>query len=51
MSIIGTIKATNIVGVIIASKENWASVAKCVERILKLKKRDLEAAEHVGVPA
>ena len=33
----------------IASWENWASVANYVERILRLKKRDLEAMEHVGV--
>ena len=35
----------------IASRENWTSVANYVERILRLKKRDLEAAEHVGAPA
>ena len=51
MSIIGTITAGNIVGVMIASRENWASLANYVERILGLKKRDLEAAEYVGVPA
>ena len=45
------ITATNIVGTIIASKENWASVTNYVERILKMKKRVLEAAEHIGVPA
>ena len=45
---IGTMTATNIVGVMIASS---ASVENYVERILKLKKSDLEAVEHVGVPA
>ena len=34
-SIMGTITAANIVGVMIASRENWASVANCVE-ILRL---------------
>ena len=34
----------------IASRENWASVANYVERILRLKERNLEAAEHVGAP-
>ena len=34
-SIIGTITVVNIVEVIIASGENWASVANCVE-ILRL---------------
>ena len=51
LSIIGTTTAVNIVGVMIASREKWASVKKYVERILRLKKRDLEAAEHVGLPA
>ena len=51
MSIIGMITATNIVGVVIARRGNWASVANYVERILRLKKRDLEAAEHVGTLA
>ena len=50
-STIGTITAANIVGVMIVSRENWASVAIYVERILRLKKRDFEAAKHVGVPA
>ena len=50
-SIIGTITAANIVEIMIASRENWASVANYVEHILRLKKRDLEAAEHAGVPA
>ena len=48
-SAIGTITAANIVGVMDASRENWASVANYLERILMLKKRDLEAAEHAGV--
>ena len=43
-SIIGTIMAANIVGVMIASRYNWASMPNYVERILRLKKRDLEAA-------
>ena len=30
------------------SRENWALVANYVERILRLNKRDLVAAEHVG---
>ena len=34
-SVIGTITAVNIVGVVIASKENCASVANYVERILR----------------
>ena len=42
-SIIGTITVANIVGVTIAIRENWASVVNYVERILRLKKRDLEA--------
>ena len=44
---IGTITAANIVDVMIASRENWSSVANYVERILRLKKKDLEAAEQV----
>ena len=51
MSIIGTLTAANIVGVLIPSRENSASVANYVESILKLKKRDLEAAEHMDTPA
>ena len=51
MSIIGTITDANIVGVMIANRKNRASVANYMERILKLKKRDHEAAEHVGAPA
>ena len=39
-SIIGTITAANIVGIMIASNENWASVANYVECILRQKKRD-----------
>ena len=50
-SIIGTIKAANIFGLRIASGEYWPSVPIYVERILRLKKRDLEGAEHVNVPA
>ena len=46
-----TIVAANIVGVMIASRGNRASVANYMERIVRLKKRDLEAAKHVGVPA
>ena len=44
------VRLGNIIGVMIASRENWASVANYVERILRLKKRDLEAAEYVDVP-
>ena len=44
----GTITTANIVGVMIASRDNWASVANYVERILRLKNRDLEAVELVG---
>ena len=51
MSIIATITATNIVCAIIACRENWESVANYMERMLYLEKRDLEVAEHVGVPA
>ena len=50
-SIFEAMTAANIVGVISTSMENWDSVANYVERILRLKKRDLEAAEHAGVPA
>ena len=45
------ITAANIVGVMIASRENLALVANYVERILRLEKTDLEAAENVGAPA
>ena len=48
MSIIATITAANIVRVIIARRENLASVANFVERILRLKKRDFKAAVHVA---
>ena len=37
-----------IVGVMIACRENWASVAKNALHILRLKKRDLDAAECVS---
>ena len=47
-SIIETITTANIVVVMIASRANWASMANYVEQIVRLKKRDLEAAEHVG---
>ena len=50
-STIGTITAANIVGVMIASRENFASVANYVDGIVRLKKKDLEAAEQVVVPA
>ena len=50
-SIIETIRAPNIIWVIIVSRGNWASVANYVEWAPKLKNRDLEAAEHVGAPA
>ena len=43
-SIIITITAANIVGVIMASKKIW-------ERILRLKKGKFGAAEQVGTPA
>ena len=42
-SIIGKIRA----GITITSRENWALVSNYKERILRLKKRELEAAEHV----
>ena len=42
---------TNSVGVMITSRENWDPVVNYVERILRLKKRDIEAAEDVGAPA
>ena len=48
-STIGTITAAKIVGLLIASRENWVSVANYVEQILRLQKRDHEAAEHVDV--
>ena len=47
-STIGTITAANIVGVMIPSRENLASMVNYVERILLLKKGDLEATEHVS---
>ena len=47
----GTNTTANIVGVMLATREKWASVANYVDRILKLKKRYFEAAEHVGTPA
>ena len=47
---IGMITAANIIGVMIASRENWASVPNYMERILRLKKRDLKAAAHEGSP-
>ena len=50
-SIVGLITAANIVGVMTASSENWTSVVNYVERILRLKKRDLEAAERVSMSA
>ena len=40
-----------IVGVMTSSRENLASVTNYVDRILRLKKRDLEALEQVDVPA
>ena len=51
VSVIEMITASNIVGIVIASRENWPSEANYVGRILKLKKRYLEAAEHVGALA
>ena len=42
---------TSTIGTITASRENGVSVANYVERILRLKRRDLEAAEQVDVPA
>ena len=50
-SINGTITVANIVDVMITSRENWASVANYLERILRLKKRNLETAKHVGLSA
>ena len=50
-STIGMITAANIVGLMIASREKWASMTNYVERNLRLKKRDPAAAEHVGVLA
>ena len=50
-SIIRTIMAPDIVGIMIASRENWASGANYMEHILTLKKRNIEAAEHIGMPA
>ena len=50
-SVTETITAANIVEFMTASRNNWASVAYYVEQILRLKKRDLETAEHVVVPA
>ena len=39
----GTIMAANIFGVLIAGRETWVSVENYVERILRLKNRELEA--------
>ena len=50
-STIGTNSTANIVGVMIRTSENWTAVANYLERIPRLNKRDLEAAEHVGVLA
>ena len=43
--------AANIVGLMITSRENWAPAANDLERILRLKKRDLEALEYVSASA
>ena len=48
-SIMGTITVANIIRVMIASWENWELVANYMERILRLKKRDLKAVVQVGV--
>ena len=48
-SAIGTITIANIIDVMIANRENCKSVANFVERILRLNRRDLEAAENVIV--
>ena len=45
------ITIANFVGVVIANRENGVSVVNYVEQILRLKKRDLETAEHVGALA
>ena len=50
-SIILKITAANIVGVMIAIRENWASVATYEEHILRLKKIELEATDHADAPA
>ena len=47
MSTVGMNTVANMVGVMIASIENWMSVVQYVECILRLKKRDLEATEDV----
>ena len=49
MLIIGTFATPNINGIVISSRENWASVANYVQWIVRLKKIDLEAAKYVGV--
>ena len=49
--IIAKFTVANIVAVMIASRENFALVANYMEQIVRLKKRDLEAAKHVDVPA
>ena len=43
--------AAKAVGVMIMSMKNWTSVANYVKLSLKLKKRDLDPVEHLGVPA
>ena len=49
--VIGTITVANMVEVMIASKGNWISGANYMKLILRLKKRDIEAAEYEGAPA
>ena len=47
-SVIGGSTIINIVVVKIRSRENFVSVVSYVKRILRLKKRDFEPAEHVA---
>ena len=42
--------AVNFFDVMIANRENWSPVANYVKWILRLKTRNLEAVEYVGVP-
>ena len=50
-SIIEMIMAANIIRVMIMSRENWTLMANYVERILRLKKKDLEVTpcRRVGI--
>ena len=52
-SVLASITGTtcNIIRIMIARRENWVLEANYVDSILRVKKRDLKAAEHVGTTA